>query len=171
MKSGVLPSLRNSEQEINILAEKFFNKSYALFVGRGSITPIAMEGALKLKELSYIYSEAYAAGELKHGPLAVIDETILVIALVPNDHLVEKIRSNIEEILARGGKVVLFIDSSIENSFSMPNTIKIVLGQINPIIAPILFTIPLQLFAYHVARLRGTDIDQPRNLAKSVTVE
>ena len=153
------------------LAERFVTKQHALFLGRGAQFPIAMEGALKLKEISYIHAEAYAAGELKHGPLALVDETMPVIAVAPNDHLLEKLKSNIEEVRARGGELYVLADADVAAHMPLRGGHLIALPPCGALIAPIVFTVPLQLLAYHVAVLRGTDVDQPRNLAKSVTVE
>ncbi len=152
------------------LAIRFADKEHALFLGRGMQYPIAMEGALKLKELSYIHAEAYPAGELKHGPLALVDKNMPVIAIAPNDELLEKLKSNLFEVRARGGELIIFADSSINLEESAGITI-IPMPKVDHVIAPIVYTIPLQLLAYHVAILKGTDVDQPRNLAKSVTVE
>ena len=154
---------------IERLAERFVHKQHALFLGRGVHYPIAVEGALKLKELSYIHAEAYPAGELKHGPLALVDESMPVVAIAPNDALLEKLKSNLQEVRARGGELIVFAppDSQIEKKESY----HIALPEVPSIIAPIVYTVPLQLLAYHVAVLKGTDVDQPRNLAKSVTVE
>jgi glucosamine--fructose-6-phosphate aminotransferase (isomerizing) len=157
--------------EIIALAERFATKQHALFLGRGTQFPIAMEGALKLKEISYIHAEAYPAGELKHGPLALVDDTMPVIAVAPNDHLLEKLKSNIEEVRARGGQLIVFADQSASRGITHPQETLLELAPHGDLIAPIVFTIPLQLLSYHVAVLRGTDVDQPRNLAKSVTVE
>ncbi|PIV32741.1 MAG: glutamine--fructose-6-phosphate transaminase (isomerizing) [Lysobacterales bacterium CG02_land_8_20_14_3_00_62_12] len=159
------------EAVIRQLAERLVSKQHALFVGRGTQFPIAMEGALKLKEISYIHAEAYPAGELKHGPLALVDEHMPVIAVAPNDPLLEKLKSNIEEVRARGGQLIVFADASVSRGITHPQETLIELAPCGDLIAPIIFTVPLQLLAYHVAVLRGTDIDQPRNLAKSVTVE
>lgn len=159
------------EKEIAQLAKTFADKDHALFLGRGSQYPIAMEGALKLKEISYIHAEAYAAGELKHGPLALVDEKMPVIAVAPNNRLLEKLKSNIEEVRARGGRMIVFADDSAEISHNDKGVEIINIGSIDNAIAPIVFTIPLQLLAYHVALIKGTDVDKPRNLAKSVTVE
>ena len=158
------------EDEIIAMAKHFADKEHALFLGRGAHFPIAMEGALKLKEISYIHAEAYAAGELKHGPLALIDENMPVVAVAPNDELLEKLKSNLEEVRARGGRLFVFADaeSGLESD---AETMVLNVAPVNNYIAPILYTIPLQLLAYHVALLKGTDIDKPRNLAKSVTVE
>ncbi|AVP98352.1 hypothetical protein C7S18_14655 [Ahniella affigens] len=159
------------DPEIRVLAERFASKHHALFLGRGRQFPIAMEGALKLKEISYIHAEAYPAGELKHGPLALVDEDMPVIAVAPNDHLLEKLKSNIEEVRARGGQLIVFADKSVSRGITHPQETLLELEPCGELIAPIVFTIPLQLLSYHVAVLKGTDVDQPRNLAKSVTVE
>lgn len=152
------------------LSEEFANKQHALFLGRGSHYPIAMEGALKLKEISYIHAEAYPAGELKHGPLALVDRDMPVVAVAPNNILLEKLKSNLSEVRARGGRLHVFADKgSGFVSDDIMNVFEINAPQ-NPV-APIIFTIPLQLLAYHCALIKGTDVDQPRNLAKSVTVE
>jgi glucosamine--fructose-6-phosphate aminotransferase (isomerizing) len=153
------------------LAERFGAKEHALFLGRGTQFPIAMEGALKLKEISYIHAEAYPAGELKHGPLALVDESMPVIAVAPNDHLLEKLKSNLEEVRARGGELYVLADADVAEHVPRGSGHLVTLPACGELIAPIVFTIPLQLLAYHVAVLRGTDVDQPRNLAKSVTVE
>jgi len=151
------------------MAEEFDDKEHALFLGRGIHYPIAMEGALKLKEISYIHAEAYPAGELKHGPLALIDSEMPVIAVAPNDDLLEKLKSNLQEVKARGGELYVFGHSHESHEGTVSQFIE--LPEIPELIAPIIYTIPLQLLSYHVAILKGTDIDQPRNLAKSVTVE
>ena len=156
---------------IEQLAERFVEKHHALFLGRGSHYPIAMEGALKLKEISYIHAEAYPAGELKHGPLALVDHDMPVVAVAPNNRLLEKLISNIEEVRARGGEMFVIADSQALASFKERHGLVIELETGGPLIAPVVLTVPLQLLAYHVAVLRGTDVDQPRNLAKSVTVE
>ncbi len=158
------------EPEIAELAQRFVHKRHALFLGRGSQYPVAMEGALKLKEISYIHAEAYPAGELKHGPLALVDEDMPVIAVAPNNQLLEKLKSNLEEVRARGGELYVFADAAA----ALPpdgkgHLLREATG--GNLIAPAVFTVPLQVLAYHVAVLRGTDVDQPRNLAKSVTVE
>jgi glucosamine--fructose-6-phosphate aminotransferase (isomerizing) len=156
---------------VRALARKIEPKHHALFLGRGAMFPIAMEGALKLKEISYIHAEAYAAGELKHGPLALVDADMPVIAVAPNNDLLEKVKSNLQEVRARGGMLYVFADpeSGIEPSegvevITMPR-------HVSYFQAPAVYTVPLQLLAYHTAVLKGTDVDQPRNLAKSVTVE
>ena len=151
------------------MAEVFDHKEHALFLGRGIHYPIAMEGALKLKEISYIHAEAYPAGELKHGPLALIDSEMPVIAVAPNDDLLEKLKSNLQEVKARGGELYVFGHSHESHDDTITQFIE--LPEMPELIAPIIYTIPLQLLSYHVAILKGTDIDQPRNLAKSVTVE
>ena len=156
--------------KIKKLAKHYGDKQNALFLGRGSHHPVAMEGALKLKEISYIHAEAYPAGELKHGPIALVDDKMPIIAVAPNDELLEKLKSNLEEVRARGGVLHVFADVS-SGFVSEPDTIVIEVDAPDNAVAPILFTIPLQLLAYHVAILKGTDVDQPRNLAKSVTVE
>ena len=158
------------ENDIIAMSKHFADKNNALFLGRGAHFPIAMEGALKLKEISYIHAEAYAAGELKHGPLALIDENMPVVAVAPNDELQEKLKSNLEEVRARGGKLYVFADAE-SGLQSDDETMVLNVAPVNSIIAPILYVVPLQLLAYHVALLKGTDIDKPRNLAKSVTVE
>ena len=159
------------EPQIARLAERFVNKNHTLFLGRGVNFPVALEGALKLKEISYIHAEAYPAGELKHGPLALVDEDMPVITVAPNNQLLEKLKSNLEEVRARGGELFVFADQDvdIEDDGVRGAVIRINAG--GNLIAPAVFTVPLQLLAYHVAVLRGTDVDQPRNLAKSVTVE
>jgi glucosamine--fructose-6-phosphate aminotransferase (isomerizing) len=156
--------------KIKKLAKHYSDKQNALFLGRGSHHPVAMEGALKLKEISYIHAEAYPAGELKHGPIALVDDKIPIIAVAPNDELLEKLKSNLEEVRARGGVLHVFADVS-SGFVTESDTIVIEVDAPDNAVAPILFTIPLQLLAYHVALLKGTDVDQPRNLAKSVTVE
>ena len=158
------------DSDIEALAEDFADKHHSLFLGRGDQYPIAMEGALKLKEISYIHAEAYAAGELKHGPLALIDADMPVIVVAPNNELVEKLKSNVEEVRARGGLMYVFADKAA--SFKSDETMKVLhVPSCDPLIAPIIYTIPLQLLSYYVAIIKGTDVDQPRNLAKSVTVE
>ncbi len=162
-------ALRMSD-DLKELARDFADKQHTLFLGRGPMWPIAMEGALKLKEISYIHAEAYAAGELKHGPLALIDDEMPVVVVAPNNELLEKLKSNMQVVRARGGQLYVFADkeTGIE---SEEGTIVMQMPHADRLIAPIVYTIPLQLLAYHVAVLLGTDVDQPRNLAKSVTVE
>ncbi|MBN6066154.1 glutamine--fructose-6-phosphate transaminase (isomerizing) [Aggregatibacter actinomycetemcomitans] len=158
------------DKQIEALAEDFAEKHHALFLGRGEYYPIAMEASLKLKEISYIHAEAYAAGELKHGPLALIDADMPVIVVAPNNELLEKIKSNIEEVRARGGQLYVFADK--EAGFTEAEGMKIItMPTVNEITAPIYYTVPMQLLAYHIALIKGTDVDQPRNLAKAVTVE
>ena len=172
---GELPALIDAvlhlDPDIEALATHFVDKHHALFLGRGVQNPVAMEGALKLKEISYIHAEAYAAGELKHGPLALVDNNMPVVAVAPDDDLLEKLKSNLHEVDARGGELYVFADPRVQfgdragfRTMHMPTSVE-------DFQAPIIYTIPLQLLAYHVAVLRGTDVDQPRNLAKSVTVE
>ena len=158
------------EPQIAHLAERFADKHNALFLGRGSQYPIAMEGALKLKEISYIHAEAYAAGELKHGPLALIDDTMPTIVVAPNNELLEKLKSNMEEVRARGGELIVFADTDAGIAAQDGMTVLGVPPTTN-LVAPMVYTVPLQLLSYHVALIIGTDVDQPRNLAKSVTVE
>ena len=152
------------------IAKLFAEKHHSLFLGRGALFPVAMEGALKLKEISYIHAEAYPAGELKHGPLALVDNDMPVVTVAPNNELLEKLKSNLQEVRARGGELVVFADANahLKNG---PGTWVIDMPHIIDALAPILYTIPLQLLSYYVAVLKGTDVDQPRNLAKSVTVE
>ena len=168
---GLIEEVLGLDAAIETLAEHFVDKHHALFLGRGVQNPVAMEGALKLKEISYIHAEAYAAGELKHGPLALVDEDMPVVTVAPDDALLEKLKSNLQEVRARGGELYVFADPRVQfgdrvgiHTMRMPAVIQ-------DFQAPILYTIPLQLLAYHVAVLKGTDVDQPRNLAKSVTVE
>ena len=158
------------DKPIELLAEDFADKHHALFLGRGEFYPIAVEASLKLKEISYIHAEAYAAGELKHGPLALIDADMPVIVVAPTNDLLEKLKSNIEEVRARGGLLYVFADS--EAGFEESEGMKIItMPRVDDIIAPIFYTVPMQLLSYHVALIKGTDVDQPRNLAKAVTVE
>ena len=155
---------------IEDLAEEFADKNHSLFLGRGDQYPIAMEGALKLKEISYIHAEAYASGELKHGPLALIDDEMPVIVVAPNNELLEKLKSNVEEVRARGGIMYVFADK--DAAFEGDETMRVInVPHCDEPIAPIIYTLPLQLLSYYVALIKGTDVDQPRNLAKSVTVE
>jgi glucosamine--fructose-6-phosphate aminotransferase (isomerizing) len=158
------------DDRVRRLAERFVEKNHALFLGRGPMYPIAMEGALKLKEISYIHAEGYPAGELKHGPLALVDEDMPVIAVAPNDELLEKLQSNLQEVRARGGELYVFADPG--SGFTDEDDVTVITPpEVHPLLAPIVYVVPLQLLAYHVAVLKGTDVDQPRNLAKSVTVE
>ena len=169
-----LPSLMEQvlqlDDQIEALAEKFVEKHHALFLGRGTQYPLAMEGALKLKEISYIHAEAYPAGELKHGPLALVDREMPVVAVAPRDDLIEKLKSNLQEVRARGGELVVFADRDV----ALEDGDGITVLRIPPVpecLVPMIYTVPLQLLSYHVAVARGTDVDKPRNLAKSVTVE
>jgi len=158
------------EPDIAKLAEKFANKQHALFLGRGLHYPIALEGALKLKEISYIHAEAYPAGELKHGPLALVDKDMPVIAVAPNDVLLEKLKSNLQEVRARGGELYVFADANTR--FQSSEGVHVMqMPEHAGFLSPILHTIPMQLLAYYVALQKGTDVDKPRNLVKSVTVE
>jgi len=168
---GKIAEALKHEKRILKLAKKLVKKRHALFLGRGAMYPIAMEGALKLKEISYIHAEAYPAGELKHGPLALVDDTMPVIAIAPQDDLLAKLKSNLEEVRARGGELFVFADENAGLQESDGIHVVPVTSHVGRISKTIIFTIPLQLLAYHVAVLRGTDVDKPRNLAKSVTVE
>jgi glucosamine--fructose-6-phosphate aminotransferase (isomerizing) len=159
------------EPVIRDLAKQFVDKRHALFLGRGALSPIAMEGALKLKEISYIHAEAYAAGELKHGPLALVDADMPVVTVAPNNDLLDKLKSNLQEVRARGGELYVFADPQSGIVESDGVTVIQMPKHVSYFQAPIVYTIPLQLLAYHVAVMRKTDVDQPRNLAKSVTVE
>ena len=167
---GKIETVLKLDKEIEILAERFADKQHALFLGRGTHYPIAMEGALKLKEISYIHAEAYPAGELKHGPLALIDADMPVVTVAPNNKLLDKLKSNIQEVSARGGQLIVFMDETLETTED-ENVQIIKVPQVENEVSPIFYTIPLQLLSYYVAILKGTDVDQPRNLAKSVTVE
>lgn len=167
---GKLEQALTLAPQIEALAEEFADKHHALFLGRGDQYPIAMEGALKLKEISYIHAEAYAAGELKHGPLALIDAQMPIIVVAPNNDLLEKLKSNVEEVRARGGILYVFADADAK--FQSDATMRVInVPHVADILAPIVYTLPLQLLSYYVAIIKGTDVDQPRNLAKSVTVE
>lgn len=169
-----LPELFSSvlklDSEIENIAQAFAEKHHALFLGRGVQYPVAMEGALKLKEISYIHAEAYPAGELKHGPLALVDSDMPIVAVAPNDQLLGKLKSNLEEVQARGGKLFVFADEQLDFQNDRDTTV-INLPHVPPSLAALVYTLPLQLLSYHVALVKGTDVDQPRNLAKSVTVE
>ncbi len=158
------------EGAIRVLAKQLLDKHHALFLGRGTQYPVAMEGALKLKEISYIHAEAYPAGELKHGPLALIDAQMPVVALAPDNELLEKLRSNLQEVRARGGQFFLFADTAA-NFQDAPDMRVVRMPSVGSTTAPVVYTVPLQLLAYHTAAIKGTNVDQPRNLAKSVTVE
>ena len=167
----LITKVLSHEKIIEKIAEDFSDKQHALFLGRGTMYPIAMEGALKLKEISYIHAEAYPAGELKHGPLALIDENMPVIAIAPHDDLLEKLKSNLQEVRARGGKMIIFEDESADIEPEEGMQVIKATTNVGRFTAPIVFNIALQLLSYHVALIKGTDVDQPRNLAKSVTVE
>jgi len=158
------------DHKIRTLSEYFADKHHALFLGRGALYPVAMEGALKLKEISYIHAEAYPAGELKHGPLALVDADMPVVTVAPNNELLDKLKSNLQEVKARGGVLYVFADQDSKVTED-ENTRVILVPPVPDILEPIVYTLPLQLLSYHVAVLKGTDVDQPRNLAKSVTVE
>lgn len=167
---GEIDRVLKLDEPIKQLAEQFADKHNALFLGRGAQYPVAMEGALKLKEISYIHAEAYPAGELKHGPLALVDEDMPIIAVAPNNELLEKLKSNLQEVRARGGKLIVFAD--INSELQESESVQVLnVAPVDDAMSPIVYTIPLQLLSYHVAVLKGTDVDQPRNLAKSVTVE
>ncbi len=166
----LLEEILSCAASIEALAEEFADKDHALFLGRGVQFPVALEGALKLKEISYIHAEAYAAGELKHGPLALVDADMPIIVVAPTNQLLEKLKSNIEEVRARGGILYVFADQSAK--FQSDDTMRVIpFPHVPDAIAPIVYTLPLQLLSYYVAIIKGTDVDQPRNLAKSVTVE
>ena len=167
---GNIEKVLKLDNAIELLSQRFADKHNALFLGRGTHYPIAMEGALKLKEISYIHAEAYPAGELKHGPLALIDAEMPVVTVAPNNNLLEKLKSNIQEVSARGGQLIVFMDEELAES-SDENVQIVKMPSVANIVSPIIYTVPLQLLSYHVAVLKGTDVDQPRNLAKSVTVE
>ena len=168
---ALLEKILEMDPAIELLAERFVDKHNALFLGRGIQFPVALEGALKLKEISYIHAEAYPAGELKHGPLALVDDDMPVVIVAPNNELLEKLKANMQEVRARGGELFVFADpdSHVENGPGV--TVLEMPAHIEDFQAPIAYTVPLQLLSYHVAVLKGTDVDQPRNLAKSVTVE
>jgi glucosamine--fructose-6-phosphate aminotransferase (isomerizing) len=158
------------DASIEQLSEAFIPRQHALFLGRGIQYPVAMEGALKLKEISYIHAEAYPAGELKHGPLALVDDDMPVVAVAPNDELLEKLKSNLEEVRSRGGELFVFADRQA-GFVSEPRVQVLPMPHCPEVLKPIVYTVALQLLSYHVAVQKGTDVDKPRNLAKSVTVE
>ena len=168
---GLVSETLTQENKIKVLAKRFIDKNSALFLGRGTMQAIAMEGALKLKEISYIHAEAYPAGELKHGPIALIDKDMPVIAIAPNDELLEKLKSNLQEVKSRGSQMIVFEDKSSKVQPMDSMEVITITSNLGRITAPIIFTIPLQLLSYYVALEKGTDVDKPRNLAKSVTVE
>ncbi|PXX96559.1 glutamine--fructose-6-phosphate transaminase (isomerizing) [Halomonas sp. LBP4] len=167
---GLVERVLRLDPQVEALSAAFAEKHHALFLGRGAHFPIALEGALKLKEISYIHAEAYPAGELKHGPLALVDSEMPVISVAPNDELLDKLKSNLQEVRARGGELFVFADEQVK--LEEEEGIRVLrLPHVHEVLAPIVYTVPLQLLSYHVAVLKGTDVDQPRNLAKSVTVE
>ncbi len=168
--SDLIRTTLQLDGKIRRVAEMFIEKQHALFLGRGTQFPVAMEGALKLKEISYVHAEGYPAGELKHGPLALVDADMPVVAVAPNNDLLEKLQSNLEEVRARGGELIVFADQAAGFSDG-PGVTVVNMPSVDDVLAPIIYTVPMQLLAYHVAVLKGTDVDQPRNLAKSVTVE
>jgi glucosamine--fructose-6-phosphate aminotransferase (isomerizing) len=164
-------TLLSHDQKIATIAKSLESVRDVLYLARGSLYPLALEGALKLKEISYIHAEGYAAGEMKHGPIALIDEHVPVVVLAPHDHLFEKTASNVQETVARGGKILLITDQKGAQKLGKVASWLVELGDVHPFVAPILYALPVQLLAYHTAVAKGTDVDQPRNLAKSVTVE
>lgn len=166
----IIEDVLKHDDEIKEMAKDFADKDHALFLGRGMHYPVALEGALKLKEISYIHAEGYPAGELKHGPIALVDNNIPIVAVAPNDKLIDKLKSNLQEVKARGGRLYIFADKG--TNLKSEDGIKVIeVASLDIAISPIIFSVPLQMLAYHVAVLKGTDVDQPRNLAKSVTVE
>ena len=167
---ALLTEVLELNEEIASVARRFVEKTNALFLGRGVMYPVALEGALKLKEISYVHAEGYAAGELKHGPLALVDKNMPIVAIAPRDELIEKLKSNLKEVEARGGELIVFAEDE-ERFADQPSTMIIKMPEAHPILAPIVYVLPLQLLSYYVAVYKGTDVDQPRNLAKSVTVE
>jgi glucosamine--fructose-6-phosphate aminotransferase (isomerizing) len=167
---GRLHRVLELDRPMRQVAARLLNREHALFLGRGPFFPIALEGALKLKEISYIHAEAYPAGELKHGPLALVDEDMPVFVLAPNNQLLDKVLSNLEEVRTRGGDVVVLTEPG-QGPAATDGLEVVELPDPGAVLAPVLYTVPLQLLAYHTAVLKGTDVDQPRNLAKSVTVE
>ena len=167
---GIIDDVLKLDDQIKEMAKDFADKEHVLFLGRGMHYPVALEGALKLKEISYIHAEGYPAGELKHGPIALVDKNIPIVAVAPNDNLIEKLKSNLQEVKARGGQLYVFADKG--TNLKSEAGIKVIeVAPLDIAISPIIFSVPLQMLAYHVAVLKGTDVDQPRNLAKSVTVE
>jgi glucosamine--fructose-6-phosphate aminotransferase (isomerizing) len=168
---GFMAEAVKREAQIELLARDLAKATDVLYLGRGTSYPLALEGALKLKEISYIHAEGYAAGELKHGPIALIDETMPVIVIAPHDAIFEKTVSNMQEVSARGGRIVLITDERGAREAGLDTFATIVMPAVNPVVAPIVYALPVQMLAYHTAVFMGTDVDQPRNLAKSVTVE
>ena len=171
MLPSAIAKMLEIENQIKLIAQNIKNSKSVIFLGRGLLYPLALEGALKLKEISYIHAEAYPAGELKHGPIALIDKNMPVIAIAPNDELLTKLKSNLQEVKSRGSQMIVFedADSKVQSMNSL--TVVPITSNLGRITAPIIFTIPLQLLSYHIALIKGTDVDKPRNLAKSVTVE
>jgi len=159
------------EPEIERLARDLARSRNVLYLGRGTSFPIALEGALKLKEISYIHAEGYAAGELKHGPIALIDESMPVVVIAPHDHVFEKTVSNMQEVAARGGRIILVTDRKGAEAATVKSLVTLTMPEMPAWVTPLVYAIPVQLIAYHTAVVMGTDVDQPRNLAKSVTVE
>jgi glucosamine--fructose-6-phosphate aminotransferase (isomerizing) len=168
---NLIEEMLKADRQIEAVARRFYQAKGFFFIGRGINFPVALEGALKLKEISYIHAEGYPAGELKHGPIALVDEHMPVVVLAPRDAMFEKVMSNLQEVAARAGKIVALVSAGDEAAVAAKAAEVISVPRIAPELAPILLTVPLQLLAYHVAVLNGTDVDQPRNLAKSVTVE
>jgi glucosamine--fructose-6-phosphate aminotransferase (isomerizing) len=168
---GLMAEVLKNEHQAERLARDLAKARDVLYLGRGTSFPVALEGALKLKELSYIHAEAYAAGELKHGPIALIDEQMPVIVIAPHDELFDKTASNVQEVAARGGRIFLITDAEGARHIGVETEATIILPKCEPLFAPILYALPVQLLAYHTAAFMGNDVDQPRNLAKSVTVE
>jgi glucosamine--fructose-6-phosphate aminotransferase (isomerizing) len=161
----------NHDEKLRVIAKNVAKARDVIYLGRGASFPIALEGALKLKEISYIHAEGYAAGEMKHGPIALIEDDVPVIVIAPSDKLFEKTASNTQEVIARGGKVIFFSDAEGVKTFEGKAAEVVELPKVDPFVAPILYAIPVQLLAYHTAVAKRTNVDQPRNLAKSVTVE
>jgi glucosamine--fructose-6-phosphate aminotransferase (isomerizing) len=168
---GLMTEALNCEPQIEMLGHELARAKDVLYLGRGTSYPLALEGALKLKEISYIHAEGYAAGELKHGPIALIDENLPVIVIAPFDHVFEKTVSNMQEVAARGGNLLLITDRQGAAQAAMETMGTVIMPDCDPVVAPLLYAIPIQLLAYHTALFMGKDVDQPRNLAKSVTVE
>ncbi|NGM39067.1 SIS domain-containing protein, partial [Methylobacterium sp. DB0501] len=168
---GLMAEALKREDEIEVLAREIAKARDVLYLGRGTAYPMALEGALKLKEISYIHAEGYAAGELKHGPIALIDDAVPVIVIAPHDATFEKTVSNMQEVAARGGRIVLISSMTGKDSAGLDTLATLAMPDLDPVIAPIVYAVPVQLLAYHTAAVLGKDVDQPRNLAKSVTVE
>jgi len=167
---GSIQHALNLEPQVQAWAQRFAKREHALFLGRGIHYPVALEGALKLKEISYIHAEAYPAGELKHGPLALVDAAMPVVVIAPNDSLLEKVKSNMQEVRARGGELFVFAD--LDSHFSESEGVNVIrTPRHSGLLSPVVHAIPVQLLAYHAALVLGTDVDKPRNLAKAVTVE